>query len=142
MRERGAFSTLKFTESKIKKDILSHTNQKGADIIYDGVGDYMFKALGECLAPNGTIFHAAPVFGDSIPVPPSNTLMMLVNLHTLRDQNLKLYRQIVNDTLELADKSVISSHVSERFSLKDVNKAIKYIYEKKCTGKVVIEVND
>lgn len=142
MRERGAFSTLKFREGKLKKDILNATDGQGADLIYDGVGDFMFKELGNCLAPNGIIFHAAPVIGDTIPVPPSNTSMVLVNLHTLRENNLKLYRQIVSDTLELADKGVLSPHVSEKFSLENVNKAIKYILNKECTGKVVIEIND
>lgn len=45
MRNRGAFSAIKFTK-KLQKDILSLTDDKGADIVYDAVGEEMFEALG------------------------------------------------------------------------------------------------
>lgn len=90
---------------------------------------------------NGTIYHAAPTNWDSVPPPAPNTSFMMVSLHKLRDQDFQSYRQIVTDTLELASKEVITSHISAKYELKDVNEAISYINAKKCTGKVVIEVD-
>lgn len=46
------------------------------------------------------------------------------------------------DTLDLADQSLISAHISKTFRLSHVNDAIKFIEERKCTGKVVIDMNE
>lgn len=90
---------------------------------------------------NGKIFHVAPVTYTSIPPPHVNTYLMLVNLHDIRKHDIKLYRQIVSDVLEMADQGVLNAHVSAKFELKCVNDAITYINAKKCTGKVVIELD-
>lgn len=90
---------------------------------------------------HGKIFHAAPVIYENIPPPIANTSLMLVNLHKLREQDKKLYRQIVNDVLEMAGEGVLNAHVSAKFELKNVNEAVEYIKAKKCTGKVVIELD-
>lgn len=66
---------------------------------------------------------------------------MMVSLHALRVQNPELYRVMVNDTLELADQGMIGAHISAIFDLHNINVAIKYIEDKKCTGKVVIEMD-
>lgn len=66
---------------------------------------------------------------------------MMLSLHALRKQNLELYRSIINDTLELANQNIIGAHVSAVFDLANINEAIKYIEDKKCTGKVLIEMD-
>lgn len=45
MRQRGAFQTLKFSE-KLKKDVLKKTDGKGANVIYDAVGEHMLERIG------------------------------------------------------------------------------------------------
>lgn len=88
------------------------------------------------------MFHAAPHVYTTLPVPPPNSSVCIVSLQALRKQNPELYRNIVTDTLELADEGVLAAHISATFSLKDVNGAIEYINAKKCTGKVLIEMDD
>lgn len=46
------------------------------------------------------------------------------------------------DALELADEGVIGAYVSAVYSLGKVNDAIEYINAKKCTGKVLIEIDE
>lgn len=53
-----------------------------------------------------------------------------------------MYKTVVSDTLELANEGLISAHISARFGLKDINEAIKFIEDKKCTGKVLIHIDD
>lgn len=91
---------------------------------------------------HGKIFHAAPFIYKSIPAPPPNSWLSIISLHSLRNQNLEHYRNIVADTLELADEDVISAHISTVFTLAKVNDAIEYITSKKCTGKVLIEIEE
>lgn len=94
------------------------------------------------MSTHGRIFHAAPYTYTSIPAPPPNASLSIVSLHALRAQDPQLYKSIVNDTLELANEGVIGAHISAQFNLKNVNDAIEYIKAKKCTGKVLIDVDD
>lgn len=53
-----------------------------------------------------------------------------------------MYRNVVADTLDLADENVIGAYISAVYTLKSINDAIEYINAKKCTGKVLIEIED
>lgn len=90
---------------------------------------------------NGHIFYAAPTLPTNIN-PPVNTNFTVVNVESLRSSNNEYFRQLVQDTLDMADQSLISAHISKTFRLKDVNNAVKFIEERKCTGKVVIDMNE
>lgn len=94
------------------------------------------------MSVNGKIFHAAPFIYKTVPAPPPNSWLSVVSLCSLREQDLELYRDVVSDTLDLADEGVIGAHISAVFTLEKVNEAIEYINGKKCTGKVLIEVEE
>lgn len=63
-----------------------------------------------------------------------------LDLHKLQETDKDLYRQIVMDTLSLSEEDLITPHVSRTFSLADINEAVKFIKEKKSTGKVLIDI--
>lgn len=63
-----------------------------------------------------------------------------VDLFKYRKVDPDFYRQVIGDTFSLYDEELISAHISKIFPLVDVNKAIEYIREKKCTGKVLIDI--
>lgn len=65
-----------------------------------------------------------------------------VGLLKQRSNDIELYRQVVSDTLTLCEEDLISAHVSDVFELEDIDKAIEFINEKKCTGKVLIEIKE
>lgn len=67
--------------------------------------------------------------------------IQFVDITKYRLQDLDLYRQTVQDTLSLCEEEIISPHISHCFSLADVNDAVEFIRNKKCTGKVLIDVN-
>lgn len=73
--------------------------------------------------------------------PPPHTFFSIVSLKALREQKRNLYKTVVSDTLELANNGSISAHISAKFELEDVNKAIEFIEQKKCTGKVLIHID-
>lgn len=45
LRQRGAFQTVKFSE-KLQKDVLKKTEGKGANLIFDAVGEHMLEIIG------------------------------------------------------------------------------------------------
>lgn len=103
---------------------------------------YLKKTIISSVSTHGKIIHAAPFIYKSIPAPPPNSWLSIVSLHNLRNQDPELYRSIVSETLDLADEDVISAHISAVFTLENVNDAIEYITSKKCTGKVLIEIEE
>lgn len=86
------------------------------------------------------MFWAAPYPNKDIPPPPVNASLTMVNFKHLRKTNPSYFRLLVQDTVDMADQGLIKPHISAKYSLKDVNEAVKFIEEKKCTGKVVINV--
>lgn len=63
-----------------------------------------------------------------------------VDLTKYREEDLKLYRETIQDTLSLCEQEIITSYISNCFKLDDVNEAVEFIKEKKCTGKVLIDL--
>lgn len=53
-----------------------------------------------------------------------------------------MYKTVVGDTLELANEGMISAHISAKFNLDKINDAIKFIEDKKCTGKILIHIDN
>lgn len=49
-------------------------------------------------------------------------------------------REIVNDALELCEQGLISPHITETFSLENVNEALDFMEKHKSLGKVVLNV--
>lgn len=63
-----------------------------------------------------------------------------VDLFKYRKVDPDFYRQVITDTFSLYEEELISAHISKIFPLSDVNDALQYIREKKCTGKVLIDI--
>lgn len=63
-----------------------------------------------------------------------------IDLGEHRVLDLNLYRQTIQDTLSLCEEEIITPYISKTFPLKDINKAVKFIKGKKCTGKVLIDL--
>ncbi|CAG9830001.1 unnamed protein product [Diabrotica balteata] len=141
VRERGAFETLHFSD-KLVKQCMKITDNKGASIVYDATGTEMMEPIGKCVKVGGKLFHAAPYFYKTIPSPVPHSFATILSLKELSNQNPSLYRSIVSDTLELANQGLINAHISAKFSLEEVNDAITFIDEKKCTGKVLIHIDE
>lgn len=90
----------------------------------------------------GKVFHAAPFFYKTLPAPKPHSFVTIVSLKELRRHNLHMYKTVVGDTLELANEGMISAHISAKFNLDKINDAIKFIKDKKCTGKILIHIDN
>lgn len=65
-------------------------------------------------------------------------LIRHVDLYSFKDRDI--YRQAVSDSIQLYEDGLITAHISKKFKLTDVKDAIDFIKKKKCTGKVLIDV--
>uniref|UniRef100_A0A1Y1KTW2 Enoyl reductase (ER) domain-containing protein n=1 Tax=Photinus pyralis TaxID=7054 RepID=A0A1Y1KTW2_PHOPY len=137
LRDRGAFKTVQ-PDSKLQQQVLKAAEKKNIKVVYDAVGSSLTEPLANCVSSGGQIFLAGSHLYESIPTPPFNTNLAVLDLIAIKNHDLEAYRCLVNDVLDLADQGLISAHVSASFALGDINKAIEFIQEKKCTGKVLI----
>jgi len=55
---------------------------------------------------------------------------------------LLFFRKTIEDVIDMAEQELIVPHVSKEFDLKEVNAALQYLQDSKCTGKVVLEIDD
>ncbi|KAK5645122.1 hypothetical protein RI129_006422 [Pyrocoelia pectoralis] len=139
LRERGAFKTVK-PDSKLLQNILKAVGAKKIKVVYDAVGNSVHEPLSKCASPGAHIFLAGPHLYKTIPPPPFNTSLTILDLLSMKKHDLEAYRCTVSDVLDLADQGLISAYVSASFKLDNINKAIEYVEEKKCTGKVLISM--
>ncbi|KAJ8984764.1 hypothetical protein NQ317_012127, partial [Molorchus minor] len=141
VRNSGAFETLTFNE-KLNKQCMKITENKGVQVVYDAAGGHMTETIGSCVSAGGKVFYASPIFYQTIPAPKPHSFATILSLKELRRQNMNMYKTVVSDTLELANEGLIGAHVSAKFSLSQINDAVKFIEDKKCTGKVVIHIDE
>lgn len=83
---------------------------------------------------------SAAATADSSNVDAFVTKIKRVDLYKYRDFDKEFYRQTIADTLALCEEEIITPYVSRTFGLSEVNDAVKFIKEKKCTGKVLIDI--
>lgn len=63
-----------------------------------------------------------------------------IDLSELRFRDLDQYRQLIQDTLALCEEELVTPYISQTFALDHINRAVRFIKEKKCTGKVLIDL--
>lgn len=63
-----------------------------------------------------------------------------IDLAKLRYEDIDQYRQLISDTLALCEEEIITPYISQTFALHHINRAVKFIKKKKCTGKVLIDL--
>ncbi|KAJ8959855.1 hypothetical protein NQ318_011588 [Aromia moschata] len=141
VRRSGAFETLTFSP-KLTKQCMKITENKGVHVVYDAAGGHMTNTIGSCVSVGGKVFYACPIFYETIPAPKPHSFATILSLKELQKQNRHLYKTVVSDTLELANEGLIAAHVSANFNLNEINEAVQFIEDKKCTGKVLIKIDD
>ncbi|XP_063225757.1 quinone oxidoreductase-like protein 2 homolog [Bacillus rossius redtenbacheri] len=147
LRGKGAWAALKFSPKDIKKKVQDVTEGKGVDIIFDSVGNAsMFQDSVNCVAHEGKVIVAGAAARQvkevktSLLLPKSFSLIG-VSLHCYRNSAYKIYRQIVQDAIDMFEQGLVSPHIAKTFTLNEVNEALKYVGENVSTGQVIIDMH-
>lgn len=145
VRKKGAWAALKYNKKHINAKVREVTSGKGVDIIFDAVGGDVFSACLESVAHEGSVIVAGfasrviPHIETSQLLPKSVSLIGLSLTH-YRDADNSVYRQAVEDVIEMHEMGLIKPHISATYSLEDCEKAFEFLRERKSTGKVVLEI--
>lgn len=145
LRERGAWAALTFSPKETVKKCNEVTNNQGVRIVFDSVGSQYFNIVLKCVAPEGIVIvggtasRLVPSITTSELLPRSFSLIG-VSLRNYRASNNSVYRQVVQDAIDMADQGLVHPVIAKRFTLDKVNEAMQYIADGKSAGKVVISM--
>nr|XP_029731350.1 quinone oxidoreductase-like protein 2 [Aedes albopictus] len=163
VREKGAYKTVSMGKNytKLYKNIADAMGDKKAKVAYDAVGKGLLHLLADFVDPEkGQMFSVDPFHNQAklkaskpeyeLPKKKERTEQDVQNAAKLIDNVVHIdlyenpdedvYRQMISDTIEMKSQRMVSGYISKVFLLKSVQKAVEFIQQKQCTGKVLIDV--
>jgi NADPH2:quinone reductase len=144
-RDYGADETINYATSNLRDEIKRITGGRGADVIYDPVGDRYAEPAFRGIAWNGR-YLVVGFAGGEIPSLPLNLPLIkgasIVGVFwgAFTQAEPELHRANMNELLAWYAQGQLKPHISKHFSLDDGPAAIRWMMDRKATGKVVIDV--
>ena len=143
-REHGADETINYATEDLKAR-LKEIAPKGVDVVYDPVGDRYAEPAFRGIAWNGR-YLVVGFAGGAIPSLPLNLPLIkgasIVGVFwgAFTQAEPALHRENMAELLEWYRAGKLKPHVSKHFPLDDGAAAIRWMMDRKATGKVVVEV--
>lgn len=142
-REYGADETINYTTANLKDEVKRLTGGKGPDVIYDPVGDRLAEPAFRAIGWNGR-YLIVGFAGGNIPSLPLNLPLIkgasLVGVFwgAFTQAEPAVHRANMAELLTWYAEGRIRPHVSKHFALRDGAAAIRWMMDRKATGKVVL----
>ena len=142
-RGAGADEVIRYTERDFAEDIMTLTNGRGVDVVYDSVGKTTFDKSLDVLRPLGYLVLFGQSSGPVEPVDPgilnvkgSLFLTRPTMAHYIPTREALLQR--AGDVLGWIGNGELDLRIGDRFVLADAADAHRALQGRKTTGKVVI----
>ena len=144
-RDYGADATINYAESDLKAEVKRLTGGKGVDVVYDPVGDRYADPAFRSMAWNGRYLVVGFAGGD-IPSLPLNLPLIkgasIVGVFwgAFTQHEPELHRANMNELIAWYAMGQLKPHISKHFPLDEGAAAIRWMMDRKATGKVVLDV--
>ncbi len=142
-RDYGADETINYTTANLKDEVKRLTGGKGVDVIYDPVGDRFAEPAFRSIAWNGR-YLIVGFAGGNIPSLPLNLPLIkgasLVGVFwgAFTQAEPAAHRANMAELLAWYSEGKLRPHVSRHFPLEEGPAAIRWMMDRKATGKVVL----
>ena len=142
-REYGADATINYATQNLRDEIKALTGGKGPDVIYDPVGDRFAEPAFRSIAWNGR-YLIVGFAGGNIPSLPLNLPLIkgasLVGVFwgAFTQGEPEVHRANMAELLDWYAAGKLRPHVSKHFPLSEGPAAIRWMMDRKATGKVVL----
>jgi putative PIG3 family NAD(P)H quinone oxidoreductase len=143
----GAEKAIDYKSQQFDKEVLSFTNNKGADVILDFIGAEYFEKNIDSLNNSGRLILLATLSGPKIKEADIRRIMskwITIVGSTLRTRNLdyqiKLTNAFADYSLEKLKTGKLKPVIDKVYNWEDVSEAHKYIEANKNTGKLVLRI--
>ena len=144
-RDYGADETINYATANLKDEIKRITGGKGVDVIYDPVGDRYAEPAFRGMAWNGRYLVVGFAGGD-IPSLPLNLPLIkgasIVGVFwgAFTQAEPEMHRANMNELIAWYAQGQLKPHISKHFTLDEGPAAIRWMMDRKATGKVVLDV--
>ena len=144
-RDYGADETINYTTANLKDEIKRLTGGKGVDVIYDPVGDRYAEPAFRGMAWNGR-YLVVGFAGGEIPSLPLNLPLIkgasIVGVFwgAFTQAEPEMHRANMNELIAWYAQGQLKPHISKHFTLDEGPAAIRWMMDRKATGKVVLDV--
>ena len=142
-RAAGADEVIRYTERDFAEDVMTLTDGRGVDVVYDSVGKTTFDKSLDVLRPLGYLVLFGQSSGPVEPVDPgilnlkgSLFLTRPTMAHYIPTREALLQR--AGDVLGWIGSGELDVRIGDRFALADAADAHRALQGRKTTGKVVI----
>jgi len=142
-RAAGADEVIRYTERDFVEDVMTLTDGRGVDVVYDSVGKTTFDKSLDVLRPLGYLVLFGQSSGPVEPVDPgilnlkgSLFLTRPTMAHYIPTREALLQR--AGDVLGWIGSGELDLRIGDRFALADAADAHRALQGRKTTGKVVI----
>lgn len=144
-RDYGADETINYATISLKDEIKRITGGKGVDVIYDPVGDRYAEPAFRGMAWNGR-YLVVGFAGGEIPTLPLNLPLIkgasIVGVFwgAFTQAEPEMHRANMNELIAWYAQGQLRPHISKHFTLDEGPAAIRWMMDRKATGKVVLDV--
>ncbi len=144
-RQYGADETINYSTEDLKERIKALTGGKGVDVVYDPVGDKLAEPAFRGIGWNGR-YLVVGFAGGNIPSLPLNLPLIkgasIVGVFwgAFTQAEPALHNENMAELLAWYRAGKLKPHVSRHFSLDEGPAAIRWMMDRKATGKVVLTV--
>lgn len=142
-REYGADETINYATEDLKERVKALTGGRGVDVVYDPVGDRFAEPAFRGIAWNGR-YLVVGFAGGAIPSLPLNLPLIkgasIVGVFwgAFTQAEPSVHRENMAELLEWYRSGKLRPHVSKHFSLDEGPVAIRWMMDRKATGKIVL----
>ena len=144
-RDAGADETINYSDASLKDEIKRLTGGRGVDVIYDPVGDKYAEPAFRGMAWNGRYLVVGFAAGE-IPALPLNLPLIkgasIVGVFwgAFTQAEPALHRENMAELLQWFGEGKLKPHISRHFTLDQGPEAIRWMMDRKATGKIVLDV--
>ncbi|KAG0724526.1 Quinone oxidoreductase-like protein 2 [Chionoecetes opilio] len=145
VRQKGAWAALKYNKKHIEAKVKEVTDGRGVDVVFDAIGGDAFHDCFSWVCHEGTVIVAG--FASRV-IPNIETGQLLpkavslvgLSLSHYQQANNAVYRQVVEDVIDMHEMGLIKPHISARFNIEETAEAFNFMRERKSTGKVILDL--
>jgi NADPH2:quinone reductase len=144
-RQYGADEVINYATEDLKDRVKALTGGKGVDVVYDPVGDRFAEPAFRSIAWNGR-YLVVGFAGGAIPSLPLNLPLIkgasIVGVFwgAFTQAEPALHRENMAELLRWYNEGKLKPHVSKHFTLEEGPVAIRWMMDRKATGKIVLDV--
>ncbi len=145
-KKNGCDEIILYNENNFKEKVMDITNDKGVNVVYDGVGKNTAMQSLECLSALGMLVIFGNSSGNAPPIDPSllaSNGSLFLTRPTLMTYNANEsdLNKSANRVFQMLENKVISPNIGNIYDLSDIVEVHKALENRETKGSIILKNN-